>query len=690
MKKAILSILSFFIFLNLLSALASAESYKGYTYNSKNRAVPSQIGYLPSENIQKISNVDGTKTLTLKNPTDMFIDGKFIYILDSGNKRVVVTNHSGILQRVIDNFKGNKEKIELIKPTGIFVDSRKNIYIADPESKKVYVFDENGKIMFTLSKPVTNMLSAQLEFKPTKVIVDSTFNVYVIVPGVFQGAVIYDSTGVFKGFFGSNKVEVSFKLINDLFWKKILTRSQVANLSKYVPEEFDNFDIDNENFVYTSTQSAKVWTDRVKKLNPMGVNVLKNTTGFGENEIVYKDGKLFSSTLADINVDSDGLINVIDATYGRIYQYDTYGKLLFIFGGRGDQLGLFSRPVAIDSIGKNVLVLDANKNAITIFKPTPFGDMVHKAQNLYNNGLYTESYELCEEILRQDHNYDFANLSIGKSLLEKGEYRQAAEYFQKSNNREENSEAFKAYRDQLLRKYFLLIVICLLLIFVLFTFINRKIKTTREKAGKFRRKISMIFRSCIHPYSQFEEIKYKNDWSVISGIIIVIVWFITSALEIQLTGFRFNANYGNELNIWLCFLKTIPLLVVWCFANWSVCTLLEGKGRLKEIFIVVSYALIPYVISQYMNMILSHFLVVDEIIFISAITYGGIVWSVIILLAGLSAIHQYDIKKTLLSVLFSVIGMIIMVFLSLLVVNLVWQGAMFVYSLIFELIYRFK
>lgn len=685
-KKTTISVLLFIIF-NLTifstSTYASFVPYNNYIYNPDNKAVTSQVGYKSVLSVTEYKNE--SITISLKNPTDFYKGNNKLYILDSGNKRVVVLDENLKLNSVVDKFYNDEAEITLSSPTGIFVDKNEKIYIADPGNAAVFIFDLSGKLLTKLTKPNTDMISDKLEFKPTKVICDTGGNAYVIATGVYQGAIIYDNQGIFRGFFGNNKVEGSLQLLNDMFWKRLLTKEQSDKLAKYTPDEFDNFDIDNENFVYTSTQASKVWTNRVKKLNPMGVNVFKNVLGFGELENVYKDGKYFSSTIVDINIDDFGFINVVDNTYGRVYQYDSYGRLVFIFGGLGFQEGNFVKPIAIESIGEKILVLDRDKHSITVFEMTDFGQTVHKALKLFNEGRYDEAQNICHEILKLDRNYYLAYQSIGKALYEKGEYKSSLDYFKRAKDKQGNSDAFKEYRDGILRKLFLFVLFGIVLFIFLIVLIKNKISKIKNI---YFEKLKRVLKSVIHPYSQFEELKYKKGWSIPIAITILIIYFLTTAANIQLTGFRFNSSNDLQVNILLCFMQTIPIFVIWCFVNWSVCTLLEGKGRLIEIAVMSSYCLIPYIVSQHINIILSHFLTLDESIFITAIGLCGFVWSGIMLLCGLSAIHQYGFKKTILSVIFSFIGMLVAVFIMLLVSELIWQGILFAVSIIFELIYR--
>jgi len=675
-----------FVFLFTTASYAAYIPYNNYTYNPDTEAVYSKPGYEPFTVLTSFQGEGGE--IALDAPTDFYKKDELLYVLDSGNKRVVVLDDDLRAVDAIESFRDGNGEIKLVSPTGIFVDKSNRIYIADPESHAVFIFDSTGLLVSKLEKPPTDMLDDALEYRPTKVLCDTGGNCYVIAPGVYQGAVIYDKNGIFKGFFGNNRVESSLDILSDMFWKNFLTDEQTDKLARYTPDEFDNFDIDGRNFVYTSTQASKVWVNRVKKLNPMGVNVFSPTIpGFGELQNVYKDGKYFSSTIVDIDVDDNGYINVVDTTYGRVYRYDSCGKLIFILGGLGFQSGTFLKPVAIESSGDKILVLDRDKGSITVFKPTDFGKKVHSMLSLYNDGKYDDAFDLCNEILKIDRNYYPAYQSIGKSLYEKGEYKDSARYFKMADDREGNSLAFKAYRDSILRRMFLIVAAVLILSVTVLIFIAGKVK---RSGGGLLIKTKAVFKTTVHPFLQFEDMKYRKVYPIKASVTVLVLLFMTSVLKVQFTSFRFNSSYGSNINIILCFIQTIPLFAIWCFSNWSVCTLLEGKGRLIEISSMSSLCLIPYVVSQYLAILLSHFLSLDESIIISALSVIGIAWSVIMLLCGIAATHQYGFKKTALSIIFSVIGMLVAIFIILLVSELLWKGIMFVASIVFEISYRLK
>lgn len=685
MKKRIFSLLVCLIFCFSCGLTASAETYKGFTYDFWEEAVPSQIGYTV-ENVYRADDIS-KEIGGFSEPKDMFItDEQDIYILDSGNSRVVVLDKEFKLKKIIDRFVYNQEEFSLSNPTGIFVDKNGKMYIADPKSSCVLISDANGVVEAKLEKPSTDMLDEKLEFLPQKVLVDSAGTIYVSATGIYQGALLYKPDGEFDGFYGSNTVDVSAKLLLDRFWKSILTNEQADNIAKYFPEEFTSFDIDERDFVFTVTKTTST-KKKIKKLNPMGRDTLE-AEKFGELESVPINGKVTDSVFVDIVVSNSGVFSALDQRSNRVFQYDSEGELLFVFGGNGSQSGTFLTPVAIETMNDKLLVLDSQKNNITVFAPTDFGNMVLEAVSYYIDGKYGEASALWEEILKYDHNYLTAYVSIGKTLMAEEKYEQAAEYFKLASDRDGNSDAFQAYRNQLLQKNFIWIcLVAVALIALLIFLLNRKKKSDNSENKK---KYISPFKFLVHPIDSAEDMKRQNAGSLLISFVILLLWFVVTVFKYAVTGFRFNYNDVDMMNIGLLFLTTVPVFVVGVVSNWGVCTLMNGKGKMKDIWIAGSYCLIPYIVSSFLYTLLSHFFVLSEEIFLNWILWIGIIWSACVLLGVLSGIHDYSFKGTIGSVFLTVIAMLIVAFLILLVVSLLQQAFAFVSSIVNELIYRIR
>ena len=72
-----------------------------------------------------------------------------------------------------------------------------------------------------------------------------------------------------------------------------------------------------------------------------------------------------------------------------------------------------------------------------------------------------------------------------------------------------------------------------------------------------------------------------------------------------LSVFLFLNQAPEDFNAFFTLLKTIGLVALWCLANWLVCTLLSGNGKLKEVFIATVYALIPYIVWTVISVVLT-------------------------------------------------------------------------------------
>jgi Tfp pilus assembly protein PilF len=127
-------------------------------------------------------------------------------------------------------------------------------------------------------------------------------------------------------------------------------------------------------------------------------------------------------------------------------------------GGIGNNLGQFDTPVALESRGDAIYVLDREKDSITIFRRTVFGELVTTASQYFNRAEYSESKGMWEEVLRYDGNYRRAYTGIGLAALFEKDYTTAMENFEIAMNQYYYDQAFEGWRNEFLRRHFGLIV----------------------------------------------------------------------------------------------------------------------------------------------------------------------------------------------------------------------------------------
>ena len=267
---------------------------------------------------------------------------------------------------------------------------------------------------------------------------------------------MFSPDGEFTGFYGANRVEPTSEVIGSRIKSFFMSDEKKLRRTRNIPSGITGFDISGD-FIYTCTASNTQQTDTVKKLNAAGSNIFaKLEAVFGDTKPMYDTSRnqLLASAMTDIEISSDGCINCLDLTMGRIFRYDEDGELMFIIGGKAEQLGGFDTVSAIESYGERLYASDSVKDTITVFRETSFGRAVNKAVSLYGQGYYEEALEPWYEVLSRDGNYRRANTGVAMALLRKGDYEGAMEYAKKADSSEIYNKAFEGYRREFLSEHF--------------------------------------------------------------------------------------------------------------------------------------------------------------------------------------------------------------------------------------------
>lgn len=455
---------------SLMSMAASAEEhYDVYNYDRWEEAIPSQAGYLAARSVSG----DDLGIGNFSEPSDLFRDAyDQFFIVDTKNNRIVVTNSelSEVVMVMEDFIMPDGSVTHLKSPEGVYVAPETDlIYIADYNNSRVLVCDYDGHVQQEITKPTSELFSQELTFLPQKVIADKAGNVYIVLGNITTGAAMFNADGEFQGYYGANTVEATSQVIANYFWKLISTEEMRSRQARTVPSGITNFDLDDEGFIYTCTQSTSQRKDTVKKLNPAGNNLFSSLdTSWGDIQSVYDSNtnKNYQSMICDIEISDDGNINCLDLTSGRVFQYDEEGNLLFIFGSSSDQLGGFTEVAAVESYGSEILVLDTRKNTITVFEETDFGAIVHEATVLYNDGYYEEALEPWFKVLQYDGNYRRAFLGISAAYLVQENYEGSMKYAKLADSPYRYNRAFEGYRQEWLAAHYKLVTAVLILLVI--------------------------------------------------------------------------------------------------------------------------------------------------------------------------------------------------------------------------------
>jgi sugar lactone lactonase YvrE len=685
LKRTIIALIIVVLLLGMAAAPVLAASDDSYNYSYWGQAVPAPSPYA----FTKVMYGQDWKIGNLSSPQDLFVDkNRNIYIADTGNNRIVVLDEQFRVVRVIAEFDNNGNKDTFNQPEGVFHDSGGHLYVADTQNRRLVELNDQGVLVRVFEEPKSTLLREGFQYMPIKLSVDRAGRIYVISRGSYEGIMEFDSDNVFSGFIGTNRVK--FNPV-DLFWKRISTKAQREQMQQFIPLEFNNLDIDADGFIYTTTSEES--SERpIKRLNLSGVDILRSRGYFppkGDINTLKVGSTPGSSIIVDIASDVGGMYSALDSKRGHIFTYDKDGNLLYEFGGLGSEQGKFRTPSAIVMLDERMLVLDKDNNRLTVFGPTRYGSEIREAVTSLYNGKTEQSTAAWRKVLQLNANFEVAYIGIGKSLLKKGDNREAVQYFKLGNNREYYSEAFKRYRKDVVFEYFGRIVLAVVLFIGL---IVAAVKWSRRSVNHAHfEEIGVLknpFYTMVHPFNGFWEMKYeqKGRLKVVFSILLLMVVF--TIIKRQYSGFVVNFTNPMELNSINELKFIIVPFLLWCVANWSLTTLMDGEGKFTDIVKATGYALLPFVLIYIPQTLYSNIITNDESTFYYLMDAIAFIWFIWLLFVGTMTVHQYTAQKTIVTMILTLIVIGIILFLGVLFFSMLQQMVNFVTSVYQEISFR--
>ncbi len=719
MKKALRVILLIICIAALLAPCASAlVPYTTYTYDIDGNYVESPHAYVPD---RTVDSEDIGLTVGLSAPTDIISDEDGnLYIADPSNNRFVVLNPDYTLNLTVSRFlNGQGVPDGFDKPRGLFVKDDE-IFVCDTENNRIVVFDKitkDGKIQElvfdrVIGKPESTAFPEGSTYKPIACSVDTAGRIYVVSSTTNLGIISMNAGGEFLGFLGAQKTAPSAWQI---FWRMFQTKEQRGQLQSLVPTEYNNIAIDESGFIYATISSldenkmasAIAGKDTsgdfapVKKLNAEGTDVMLRT-GFwppsGEVTVVqYQSVGIEANTdvslIIDVALGQAGTWTIADGNRQRFYTYDSQGNLLFIFGDSGPQLG---NNTAISSIcyqSDKFLVLDSTNNAFTVYKRTAYGeDLLAAIQNVEDRN-YDQSAKYWQKVLLRNSNFDEAYIGIADSYYRSGEYEKAQEYYAAAYNAEGYSKSYAKIRKGWIEDYIILIPIVVVVIAVLiskfFSYAAKenvkgqvmKDKRTFKEAALYG--CHVIF----HPFDGFWDLKHEKRGNFKAGIFFVVLTIAGYIYNGMGQSFWFDP-YNEGIQIFGELTGVLVPFVLWVVANWCLTTLFEGEGSFKDICLSTCYSLIPLPLMMIPATILTHILTLEEGAIITLLISIGYIWTGMLLFFGVMVTHDYSFSKNIITVLGTLAGMVIIMFMALLFSGLFGKILSFITNISTELSLR--
>ena len=715
--KKIISL--FAVLMCLMTVLGSnlttyAAAYKSYTYSIKGLPVDSPDAYTPDRQIDSATmNLAISSYPTLVEPSDMVVDeDENVYIVDRGTNRVIMLDRYYNFKMEFGTSFVNDQGVpdSLSSPSGMFV-TEKNIYVADTSNARIVIFDREGNFERIIGEPSSDVMGEDAIYKPIAVAVDKVGNIYVVSSTTYMGVIVMNNQGIFQCYLGAQKVTVNAA---DILWRQLMTAEQKAQAQSYVSTEYNNITIDDEGFCYVTTSSIDEASQQtaiddksstyapVKKLNSSGDDVMVRSGFFGpggEVNIMWNSTNendiIGASTIVDCALGPEGTWSILDQKRSKVYTYDSYGRLLYVFGDKGEMLGNIKTAASIVYQGDKILILDSDTKTLkfTVYERTQYGDIIVNALKNDNDRNYDESVNDWKKILQRNGNFDAAYVGIGKSLYRNGDWNGAMEYYKYAYDTEDYSKAFQEYRKEVVSKYVLLVpVVVVAVVFglsKLFGWAKKVNKAATLKKGRrsFKEEVLYAFHIFGHPFDGFWDLKHENRGSVRGATFWVVLAVLSFTYQSVRQAYLFNPT-GATSSIFTQAISILMPLFLWVTANWCLTTLMDGEGSYKDIYVATGYSLAPLPFLVIPSVLLTHIFSLNEAGIVSLLVTFAWIWVGLLVFCGMMITHNYTLFSNFLTCIGTIVGAAFIMFVGLLFTGLIQKIVGFISSIVSELSLR--
>jgi len=210
----------------------------------------------------------------------------------------------------------------------------------------------------------------------------------------------------------------------------------------------------------------------------------------------------------------------------------------------------------------------------------------------------------------------------------------------------------------------------------------------KEKWRRYTDSLKYAKHVMFHPFDGFWDLTHEGRGSLAAAHTFLVMVLLTWVLKLMYTNFQFINAPVQYINIYeQCASLLLPFLIL-CLSNWSLSTLFDGKGRFKDIYMAMCYALVPYVLIQLPLIFVSHMISFDEASYYQVLMSVSTIWSLFLAFVGLMQVHDYGPGKTIIFLVATVFGALVILFLILVFFSLLSDAAGYFVSLYREIVFR--
>lgn len=203
-------------------------------------------------------------------------------------------------------------------------------------------------------------------------------------------------------------------------------------------------------------------------------------------------------------------------------------------------------------------------------------------------------------------------------------------------------------------------------------------------AGSLRYALYLI----THPFDGFWDLIHEERGSIAAANTFLVLFLLTRVIKLMCTSFQFISAPIQYINIFEEMGSLLLPFLILCVANWAMTTLFDGKGRFRDIYMAMCYALVPYILIQLPMVLVSNMLTFEEGSFYSVLLSVSVIWCAFLAFVGLMQVHDYGPGKTFVFVIVTVFGGCVILFLMLVFFSLLSDAFGYFVSMYREIVFR--
>ena len=206
--------------------------------------------------------------------------------------------------------------------------------------------------------------------------------------------------------------------------------------------------------------------------------------------------------------------------------------------------------------------------------------------------------------------------------------------------------------------------------------------------GRYKDSLRYALHVITHPFDGYWDLIHEKRGSLAAANTFMALFLLTYVIKLLYTSFQFLETAIQHLDVLQEMGSLLVPFLILCLANWAMTTLFEGKGRFKDIYMAMCYALVPYILIQLPMVLVSNMLTAEEGSLYAVLVNFSLIWCAFLAFIGLMEIHDYGPGKTFIFIIVTIFGAAVIIFLLLVFFSLLSDAFSYFVSIYREIVYR--